>query len=159
MDSIHTCPLWTGVDGIKEVCRTSSLPSQLLLWNFRGLASEERGGDTSPHMLFHQNCSLFLLMSGRKPASFSGTVYRSASLRVWPLCDHIIVWLSIASISMLLWKVKMSCRSPGTFAQEWCVLLFCVHAAEMWNTLFLGIKVTITKRSRVLVSSSRGTQK
>lgn len=86
-DNPPTCPLWTGVDGLKEVCRTSSLPSQLLLWNFQdstqfpGLASEERGGDnTSPHTLFHQNCFLFLLMSGRKAASFSGTVYVSASL-------------------------------------------------------------------------------
>lgn len=86
-DSIHTCPKWTGVDGLKEVCRTSSLPSHLLLWNFQdstefpGLASEERGGDNaSPHTLSHQNCFLFLLMSGRKAASFSGTLYISASL-------------------------------------------------------------------------------
>lgn len=36
---------WAGVDGVKEVRRTSSLSSQLLLWNFRRLAGEERRGE------------------------------------------------------------------------------------------------------------------
>lgn len=57
-------------------------------------------------------------------------VYISASLNVWPLCDHIIVRLCIAAISMLLWKENLSCRSAGTFAQEWCVQVFCCRDVE-----------------------------
>lgn len=121
---------------VKEVCRTSSLPSQLLLWNFRGLASEERGRDnTSPHMLFHQNCFLFLLKSGRKPASFSGTVYIPASLKVWPLCDHIMVCVYCCYIHaslegkhelQIIWNLCTGVVCPA---------LLCPHCRHMQYTL------------------------